>query len=109
MKVLSRVFRGKFLERLKQAHADGTLSFQGSLDAPARRGGLRRASPNRSMRRTGSCTPSRPSAALSQVLKYLARYTHRVAISNHRLLAMEDGRVTFSYKDYAHGERPAHP
>jgi hypothetical protein len=39
------------------------------------------------------------------VLKYLARYTHRVAISNHRLLALEDGRVTFRWKDYAHGNR----
>src|SRR5262249_58996151 len=38
-----------------------------------------------------------------QVLKYLARYTHRVAISNHRLLELKDGRVTFGYKDYAAG------
>jgi hypothetical protein len=39
------------------------------------------------------------------VLKYLARYTHRVAISNHRLLKLEDGRVTFRYKDYADAQR----
>jgi hypothetical protein len=39
------------------------------------------------------------------VLKYLARYTHRVAISNRRLLALEDGRVTFRWKDSAHGNR----
>jgi len=39
------------------------------------------------------------------VLKYLARYTHRVAITNRRLLALEDGRVTFRWKDYAHGNR----
>ena len=39
------------------------------------------------------------------VLKYLARYTHRVAIANRRLLALEDGRVTFRWKDYAHGNR----
>src|SRR2546421_7257654 len=39
------------------------------------------------------------------VLKYLARYTHRVAISNHRLVALEDGQITFRYKDYAHGHR----
>ena len=44
-------------------------------------------------RPTGSCTPSRPSAGPEQVLKYLARYTHRVAISNRRLLELEDGRV----------------
>src|SRR5260370_3762315 len=40
-----------------------------------------------------------------QVLKYLARYTHRVAISNRRLLSMEDGRVTFEWKDYAAGNQ----
>ena len=39
------------------------------------------------------------------VLKYLARYTHRVAISNHRLVALEDGQVTFRYKDYQRGHR----
>jgi hypothetical protein len=39
------------------------------------------------------------------VLKYLARYTHRVAISNRRLLRLENGQVTFSWKDYAHGNR----
>ena len=39
------------------------------------------------------------------VLKYLARYTHRVAISNHRLLELEDGQVRFRWKDYAHGGR----
>ena len=39
------------------------------------------------------------------MLHYLARYTHRVAISNHRLLAFEDDRVTFRWKDYAHGNK----
>src|SRR3954468_23721801 len=43
----------------------------------------------------------RPFGGPEQVLKYLARYTHRVAISNSRLLTLEDGRVTFRYKDYA--------
>jgi hypothetical protein len=47
----------------------------------------------------------RPFGGPEQVLKYLARYTHRVAISNQRLLSMEDGQVTFRYKDYAAGQR----
>ena len=47
----------------------------------------------------------RRSAGPEQVLKYLARYTHRVAISNARLLDFEDGMVRFRYKDYAHGNR----
>jgi hypothetical protein len=46
-----------------------------------------------------------PFGGPEQVLKYLARYTHRVAISNRRLLSMEDGRVTFAYKDYADGNQ----
>ena len=46
-----------------------------------------------------------PFGGPEQVLKYLARYTHRVAISNRRLLSMEDGRVTFEYKDYADGNK----
>src|SRR5262249_44641256 len=47
----------------------------------------------------------RPFGGPEQVLKYLARYTHRVAISNSRLLELRDGRVTFRYKDYADGHR----
>jgi hypothetical protein len=48
----------------------------------------------------------RPFGGPAQVLKYLARYTHRVAISNSRLVELRDGRVTFRYKDYADGHRP---
>jgi putative transposase/transposase-like zinc-binding protein len=104
VKVLSRVFRGKFLERLKQAHADGTLSFQGSL-APLHDEAAFAAHLRPLYEKDWVVYAKPPFGGPSQVLKYLARYTHRVAISNHRLLAMEDGRVTFSYKDYAHGER----
>src|SRR5262249_52295516 len=46
-----------------------------------------------------------PFGGPKQVLKYLARYTHRVAISNHRLVSLTDGRVTFRYKDYADAHR----
>ena len=46
-----------------------------------------------------------PFGGPEQVLKYLARYAHRVAISNRRLLSMEDGRVSFEHKDYAHGDK----
>src|SRR5206468_12654107 len=47
-----------------------------------------------------------PFGGPQQVLKYLARYTHRIAISNRRLLSIDDRTVTFGYKDYAHGNRP---
>jgi hypothetical protein len=46
-----------------------------------------------------------PFGGPAQVLKYLARYTHRLAISNQRLLSLADGRVSFRYKDYADGQR----
>ena len=49
--------------------------------------------------------PSRPSVGASAVLRYLGRYTHRVAISNHRLLAFDGEHVTFQWKDYAHGDQ----
>jgi hypothetical protein len=45
----------------------------------------------------------RPFGGPEHVLHYLARYTHRVAISNHRLVSVADGKVTFLYKDYTHG------
>ena len=45
----------------------------------------------------------KPFGGPEHVLHYLARYTHRVAISNHRLIGMQDGKVTFRWKDYAHG------
>jgi hypothetical protein len=47
----------------------------------------------------------KPFGGPEHVLHYLARYTHRVAISNHRLIGMEDGKVTFRWKDYAHGKK----
>ncbi len=59
----------------------------------------------RSSRPTGSSMRSRPSAGPSAVLRYLGRYTHRVAISNHRLIAFDGERVTFRWKDYAHGDQ----
>jgi hypothetical protein len=104
VKVLGRVFRGKFLERLKRAHADGKLSFQGSLQAL--RDGAAFAAHLRPLYEKDWVVYAKPPfGGPLAVLKYLARYTHRVAIANHRLLAMADGRVTFAYKDYARGER----
>src|SRR5216683_3589053 len=52
--------------------------------------------------KTGSFTPNHPSAAPEYVLQYLGRYTHRVAISNHRLVSLANGQVTFRWRDSAH-------
>ena len=105
VRVLSRVFRGKFLDGLRTAFARGKLRFPGRLAAWATPAAFAAFGWRRWPARNGWSTPSRPSAVPQQVLKYLARYTHRVAISNSRLVALEEGRVTFRYKDYADGRK----
>jgi hypothetical protein len=104
VKVLGRVFRGKFLALLKRAQEDGKLSFQGAL-GPLHDGAAFAARLRSLYEKDWVVYAKPPFGGPARVLKYLARYTHRVAISNHRLLAMKDGRVTFSYKDYARGQR----
>jgi hypothetical protein len=100
VRVLSRVFRGKFLALIKAAFDQGKLSFHGKLaglaDAAEFQRGLAASA------QTEWVVYSKPPfGGPDQVLRYLARYTHRVAISNHRLIAIENGEVTFQWKDYA--------
>ena len=104
VRVLSRIFRGKFVTGLKQAFVEKELAFHGNLAelaAPARFAGLL----DQVVRRDWVVFAKRPFGGPRQVLKYLARYTHRVAIANRRLVALRQGRVTFRWKDYAHGGR----
>jgi hypothetical protein len=103
--VMRRLFRGKFLALFQDAFRNGRLSFRGQQQAladPARFVELLD-----SLRQTEWVVYAKPPfggpGGPEQVLKYLSRYTHRVAISNHRLLKMEDGKVYFHWKDYAHG------
>jgi hypothetical protein len=102
VKVLSRVFRGKFVAGLKRAFRLGTLVWPGSLahlaDAAAFRAFLRRL-----FRHDWVVYAKPPFGGPTHVLHYLARYTHRVAISNHRIVNVADDQVTFRWKDYAHG------
>src|SRR5512135_3743933 len=102
VRVLSRVFRGKFLALLRGAFARGKLSFHRSITALADPGEFQRRLAA-SARTEWVVYAKPPFGGPEQVLKYLARYTHRVAISNSRLVALEDGEVTFYWKDYAHG------
>jgi hypothetical protein len=101
VKVLSRVFRNKFRALLQQAFQRGELEFFGELqplaDSRAFEGYLAAATT-----REWVVYAKRPFRDATCVLKYLARYTHRVAISNARLLGYRDGKVLFRYKDYAH-------
>jgi hypothetical protein len=105
VRVLSRVFRGKFLALLGTAFDRGKLSFHGKLGTLADAGEFRRRLAA-SAETEWVVYAKPPFGGPEQVLKYLARYTHRVAISNRRLVALQDGEVTFRWKDYAHGGGP---
>ncbi len=100
------MFRGKFLAYLKEAFEDGKLQFHGKLARLAEKqrfGGFVRA-----MRKTEWIVYSKtPFGGPAQVLDYLGRYTHRVAISNHRLMEADENSVTFRWKDYRRGNRAA--
>ena len=104
VKVLSRVFRGKFVAGLKRAFRQGKLVFPGSLQPLATEKAFR-AFLRPLFRQDWVVYAKRPFGGPEHVLHYLARYTHRVAISNHRLLSIADGKVTFRWKDYAHGSK----
>src|SRR5258708_6696434 len=102
VRVLSRVFRAKFIAGLKQLVVQGKLKFHGSLQELAKperfRQFLRQLYSNEWV-----VYAKPPFGGAEHVLHYLARYTHRVAISNHRLVACKEDRVSFRWKDYAHG------
>jgi hypothetical protein len=102
--VLSRVFRGKFIAVLKTAFREGTLQFHGDL--------VRLTEPRTFAswlrllyRHDWVVYSKRPFGGPEHVLRYLGAYTHRVAISNHRLVALNDGEVTFRWRDSAHGNK----
>jgi Putative transposase/Transposase zinc-binding domain len=102
VRVLSRVFRGKFLALLGGAFEQGKLTFHGKLRDLADAGAFqRRLAASAATEWVVYSKP--PFGGPAQVLKYLARYTHRVAISNRRLVSLEAGEVAFHWKDYAHG------
>ena len=102
VKVLSRVFRGKVVEALRRAYHRNELDLAGASehlrDPTAWRAFVT------ALFETDWVVYAKPAfGGASAVLRYLGRYTHRVAISNHRLLAFDGEHVTFHWKDYAHG------
>jgi hypothetical protein len=103
VRVLSRVFRGKFLAGLRAAYARGELLL-GGRDARESRLHFERLV-SAAVRTDWVVYAKPPFGGPEVVLKYLARYTHRAAISNSRLLDLEDGIVRFRYTDYAHGRK----
>jgi predicted Zn-ribbon and HTH transcriptional regulator len=99
VRVLSKLFRGLMLDKLLAAHAAGKLQFFGKHAAlTARKAFTRYLAPLR--RRKWHLYVKPPFGGPEAVLAYLSRYTHRVAISNGRLIAFDHNGVTFKYKDY---------
>lgn len=105
VRVLSRRFRCTFLRLLRAAFAQGKLQYHGQLVALAEPTAWQRWV--HALQRVEWVVYAKPPfGGPEQVLKYLARYTHRVAIANQRLVSLTEGQVTFGWKDYAHGSRP---
>src|SRR6516164_6195674 len=101
VKVLSRVFRGKFVAGLRCLHARRRLVFPGTLNAfePLEQFS---AFLRTLFRADWVVYSKRPFGGAQHVVQYLGRYTHRVAISNHRLVSLDQGKVTFRWRDSAH-------
>jgi hypothetical protein len=104
VKLLSSVFRDKFVDGLKQAYLAGKLRFYGdcqTLADPEVFGAFM----DELSTQDWVVYAKPPFGGPEHVLQYLARYTHRVAISNHRIVSVDDSYVTFRWKDYAHGSQ----
>jgi hypothetical protein len=104
VRVLSALFRGKFLDHLKHCFKSGDLAFPGSISH------LKESGTFDTFRKqfyekkwVVYCKP--PFGGPEGVLKYLGRYTHRIAISNNRILNIQDGKVFFRWRDYSDGNR----
>ena len=111
VQVMSAMFRGKFLAALKQIRQAGGLEYHGSAAVLAEDSAFK--SLIGGLYKIGWVVYAKapmggPAQSLPRsigVLKYLGRYTHRIAISNRRILGIADGKVTFSYKDRQHNDR----
>jgi hypothetical protein len=104
VKALAKVFRGKFIALLKAAHAEGQLICPGRTAELGTPGGFATLIGQLYEKDwVVYCKP--PFGGPWKVLDYLGRYTHRVAISNHRILDVRDGGVKFSYRDRADGDK----
>jgi hypothetical protein len=101
VKVLSRIFRGKFIDGLRRAFKNNRLSFYGECLPLENEKSF--AEFLRTLYRQDWVVYAKPPfGGPEHVLQYLARYTHRVAISNHRILSVDGTNVTFQWKDYSH-------
>jgi hypothetical protein len=99
--ILQEVFRGKFVDGLRKLHTEHKLGFHGTLAALQNQKAF--AAWLRPLFRSPWVVyAKRPFGGAQHALRYLGQYTHRVAISNHRLVALANGRITFRWRDSAH-------
>lgn len=104
VKVLSRVFRGKYLDYLKQAYDKNTLKFTGQISSLGDKNNFKQLLDDLySQNWHVYCKP--PFKKPESVIEYLGRYTHRVAISNNRIVRLKDDHVTIKYRDYSDGDK----
>lgn len=101
VEVLGEVFRAKFVDGLEALHAEHKLAFHGTLAALQNRKAFA-AWLRPLFRKKWVVYAKRPFGGAQHALRYLGQYTHRIAISNHRLVALADGAVTFRWRDSAH-------
>jgi len=104
VKVLSSVFRDKFLDGLKQAHLTNELRFYADCEKLSDSQAFA-AFIDELSKKDWVVYSKPPFGGAEHVLQYLARYTHRVAISNHRIISVDESHVTFRWKDYAHNNQ----
>jgi predicted RNA-binding Zn-ribbon protein involved in translation (DUF1610 family) len=104
VKVLAAKFRGQFLALLRRAYRRGRLRLSGSLAPLQERKAFDRFTWN-VKQKPWVVYAKKPLAGPQHVMRYLAHYTHRVAIANGRLLRLENGQVTFRWRDSAHGNQ----
>lgn len=97
VEVLSKLFRGKFLAYLKDLHAEGKLKYPGELESP----GAFNALISQLYQKDWVSYCKTPFQRTQDVIDYLGRYTHRIAISNHRLIKLDDDKIAFRWRDYA--------
>jgi hypothetical protein len=104
VRVMSDLFRGKFLDYLKKSYNSKELEFTGSISRLMDQFAFEQFLGKLYHKKwVVYCKP--PFNGIGGVLQYLSRYTHRIAISNNRILKVEDGRVTYLWRDYADGDR----
>jgi len=100
-RALSKVYRGKFLDYFEDAYSKGSMAFPGEISRFKNTKVFKALIENLKRGKAWVVHSKPPFAGPEKALEYLARYTHRVAISNNRILNVEDGWVTFSYRDRA--------